>query len=535
MNSPRRKKAAAPKSKAPDSSNQQLIVGLAVGFGVIGISAAVLMFFQGGGQSAPTPPPQSSEIQAIAETPPDPALATAAPAPVPAPAAVLPSAPAASADPATSPMSLASATPLASGNDPALMTLPPAAGAAAMPAPAGAPGPAMTPTAVPGAPAPTPPALPAVELPLTDLVDLVEQSVVRISVKQEYGGAIGSGFVIDESGAIITNYHVVEGATEAEVEFRDGSKLPVDGFFHADPELDLALIHVTPGNKPLQPLPITANPPRKGEKVATFGAPRGLSFSTSEGIISGLRSPEEVGKKQGSYIQTTAPISPGNSGGPLTNLFGELVGVNTFQRTDGESLNFAISAADVKSLVDRPRNAPQALSPTSIPVKVAGQFASAEDFVGTERGKLLLGQIREACVLCLPVSFDPSGRVTDFVTAMAERTFEQKLKWTLISPQGKPKPSTALVVLVLIFVPTANEAQGVSNDLTLFTQIIVRDVDKDGHELLAKIWEDKKAVGKVSLQALAQGIISKSMQTNVREYFDRLVAACRTAARKAGS
>ena len=199
---------------------------------------------------------------------------------------------------------------------------------------------------------------------LADVVEKVEPSVVRIDTDR----AIGSGVIVDNKGRCITNYHVIEGAREAKVKFRNGRVARVAGYVAIDPTRDLALLQLDKTDVKLAPIPIAAKLPRKGERVAAFGNPQGLSFSTSEGIVSAIRSGTELSKMNSGYkalgyspsatwIQTTAAISGGNSGGPLTDMAGNLLGLNTFSRAEGQNLNFAISAPDIKRLIDGARPA----------------------------------------------------------------------------------------------------------------------------------------------------------------------------------
>jgi tetratricopeptide (TPR) repeat protein len=189
---------------------------------------------------------------------------------------------------------------------------------------------------------------------LADLVERVEPSVVQLNVTGPTGAATGSGFVIDNRGTIVTNYHVIEDATGGNVVFSDKSSAPLAGYVGAWPEKDIALLHVECASQKLHPLVLATSPPRPGERVAAFGSPLGLSRSVSEGIVSAVRQSKELQalvplEVDALLLQTTAPISHGNSGGPLVNMKGMVVGVNTlgFQPLGGENLNFAVSAVDV--------------------------------------------------------------------------------------------------------------------------------------------------------------------------------------------
>ncbi len=155
----------------------------------------------------------------------------------------------------------------------------------------------------------------------------------------------GSGFVIDEAGRIITNYHVIELALRGtSVELREGASLTVSFPNHdgelpvkvigANPDYDLALLElVNPDELPagLRPIPIAASSEvRVGQKAIAIGNPFGLQSTVTTGIVSAKgRSLASIGQVQIEMIQTDAAINPGNSGGPLLNSRGELIGINT--------------------------------------------------------------------------------------------------------------------------------------------------------------------------------------------------------------
>ena len=204
---------------------------------------------------------------------------------------------------------------------------------------------------------------------LSQLIAKVKPSVVQVKLP---GGSTGSGFIVAREGIVATNYHVIEGAKSAVIVFPgtdDKKEYPVVGYVGIAPGKDLALIYFNPEGKTLVPLPFAAKIPVQGEAVVTFGAPRGFSDTVSQGIVSSVRTGEQLRDmmKHGNYdgygkdglgydtnltwLQTTAPISGGNSGGPLVNMKGEVVGVNTWCRTDGQNLNFSLSAFHVRDFL----------------------------------------------------------------------------------------------------------------------------------------------------------------------------------------
>jgi serine protease Do len=159
--------------------------------------------------------------------------------------------------------------------------------------------------------------------------------------------SVGSGVVIDEDGYIITNAHVIKGARRVQVIAADSRGRPVDAaIIGVADEIDLALLKVEV--KGLRPLPIANEDHiRQGEMVFAFGSPQGLRDSVTMGLISATsRQPDPDAPM--TYIQTDAPINRGNSGGPLVNTDGELVGINTFILSNSggsEGLGFAIPSA----------------------------------------------------------------------------------------------------------------------------------------------------------------------------------------------
>ena len=159
--------------------------------------------------------------------------------------------------------------------------------------------------------------------------------------------AQGTGFVVSADGVIATNYHVIKEGNVAIVKFPDDTAFSVDGVLAADKVRDLAIIKIH--GKTFRALTLgNSDQVQVGEEVVAIGNPLSLESTVSNGIISGVRISKEQG---GKFLQTTAPISPGSSGGPLFNMSGEVVGINTLYLEGGENLNFAIPVNDAKSLL----------------------------------------------------------------------------------------------------------------------------------------------------------------------------------------
>jgi hypothetical protein len=196
--------------------------------------------------------------------------------------------------------------------------------------------------------------------------------------------AQGTGFLVRADGVIVTNYHVIETGNVAIVKFPDDAAFPVDGVLAADKVRDLAIIKIHGKAFPTLALG-DSDDIQVGEEVVAIGNPLLLESTVSNGIISGLRTSKKQG---GKFLQTTAPLSPGSSGGPLFNMRGEVVGINTLYLESGENLNFAIPVNDAKLLLshqsaklqnlpnergtDTPEpNAPKPSAPTASPSDAA--------------------------------------------------------------------------------------------------------------------------------------------------------------------
>jgi S1-C subfamily serine protease len=164
----------------------------------------------------------------------------------------------------------------------------------------------------------------------------------------------GSGFLIDKSGVILTNSHVINGADKVTVTLKDGRVFEgkVRGF---DEVTDLAVVKINGTDLPVAPLG-DSDAIDVGEWAIAVGNPLGLDNTVTLGIVSTLkRSSAQVGipDKRLDFIQTDAAINPGNSGGPLLNDRGEVIGINTAIRADAMGIGFAIPINKVKSIKDQ--------------------------------------------------------------------------------------------------------------------------------------------------------------------------------------
>lgn len=175
---------------------------------------------------------------------------------------------------------------------------------------------------------------------------------------QQSSRALGSGFVLDKEGHIVTNYHVVDGATSIEVGFSNDDTLEAT-LIGSDPSTDIALLQVDASANALTPLALAdSDRIAVGDAVVAIGNPFGLERTVTAGIVSALQRAVQApnGYSIDHVIQTDAPINHGNSGGPLLNTRGEVIGVNSQIQTGGTGdgnvgIGFAVPSNTVKTVV----------------------------------------------------------------------------------------------------------------------------------------------------------------------------------------
>jgi serine protease Do len=219
--------------------------------------------------------------------------------------------------------------------------------------------------------------------------------------------SLGSGFIIQKDGYVVTNNHVVDKAREISVELANGQKLPAD-LISADPDADLAILRIH-SDTPLPTLELgDSSDLMIGEPVIAVGNPLGFSHSVSTGIVSALHRDiephapdqptnqpvrgEEAALRD--LIQTDAAINPGNSGGPLLNAYGQVIGMNTAIRGDAQNIGFAIPIDRLRDLIPELMN-PSQVTKVDVPLKLI------------EKRRI----IEPATVNAVVLSAGPDGRV----------------------------------------------------------------------------------------------------------------------------
>jgi len=184
---------------------------------------------------------------------------------------------------------------------------------------------------------------------LPDLVRRVKPSVVSVLTYDIKGEPLisGTGFFV-RPGEVVTNMHVIKNAHRAEIHTLEGKgrTFPVAGVLAVDDEADLSLLKVDLPADRFRPLNMTTSLPDEGEQIFLIGNPLRLEGSVSDGIVSAIREVPDVGR----IIQITAPVSHGNSGSPLFNMRGQVIGIVTVKVTNGQNINLALGVSRIAAL-----------------------------------------------------------------------------------------------------------------------------------------------------------------------------------------
>jgi S1-C subfamily serine protease len=180
----------------------------------------------------------------------------------------------------------------------------------------------------------------------TEWTSVVSRTTAAVVVIETDRG-LGSGFVVRPNGMLVTNHHVVAGASQIAVTFSSGEKYQKAFVLAEDEDRDLAILRIEGSDLPALSIASTADL-EIGAEVLLIGAPEGLSHTVSTGVVSAIR----LLKNGMRIIQTTAPASPGSSGGPLLTRDGHVIGVLTFQFSEGQNLNFVVPSNYVQGMME---------------------------------------------------------------------------------------------------------------------------------------------------------------------------------------
>jgi len=210
-----------------------------------------------------------------------------------------------------------------------------------------------------------------------DISPAVVYITTRTANGEEY---LGSGFIVHSQGVVVTNYHVVSLAKDINVMLKDGTTYPVGYIVAYDALRDFCILKINETDLSTVALG-DSNNIETGESIYCIGNPLGLEYSFSSGMLSGTRQDHEV-----KYLQFTAPISPGNSGGPLLDSKGQVIGIVTFCMVEGQNLNFALGINEIKPyittvpLMDLDKFVNSSMRDSDYHVSKAGDFYRAGNF-----------------------------------------------------------------------------------------------------------------------------------------------------------
>ena len=514
---PRRSSGGGKRKSGQSSSggDNTVMIGVATAGGVVVVGLLLFLALRPGPQVLPAPPNQSPAVAQAAPTATSPAVTPSTSVPNPAQPVATPTAAAGSSvgtTPATG--AVPTATNIASPTAASPSTATPADGATA-------------------------PKKPLEKLDYEQLIALVKPAVVRINVVGKEGSSVGSGFVVDKDGTVVTNYHVITGAKKVEVEFSDGTKAKGLGYRVFNQKKDIAIIKIEmPANK-VTTMPLAEAMPGEGAEVMAFGAPLGLSFTSSKGIISALRKEEEMRDQlgadvRGNWLQTDTPISPGNSGGPLVDRYGRVVGMNTMQLASGQNLNFAVSAQDIQEELKAAPAQHKEFNPEDLKEytkSISRKLASEE--LGTERGRKLFAAVEEIFLLNMTnqktVALDASGRIWTRVVLKSKGAIEKsKIELSF----GEPSADAA-VMFVILEMKNSRKGTAGTQELKITAQLICAEPHaKKSESPYIMVWKEEETVGTIALGALVDGNFPKQADEKLAAFFNKFRTAYLKAVRE---
>jgi S1-C subfamily serine protease len=394
------------------------------------------------------------------------------------------------------------------------------------------PAPEPTPTNAPGsAPAPSESGFltPATtDLPIADLFARVKPAVVRVNVSSLGGVGHGSGFVLNTSGIVVTNYHVIAGGTRAWIEFFDDERVEIEGVLYMNHKKDIAVLKFDPTKtkRQLVAIPLANMMPAQGIECVAIGAPLGLDMTITQGVVSAIRTSTDLAAEiqllghDGTWIQTDAEISPGNSGGPLLNRRGEVLGINTlsYRENNAQALNFAMSCQDIRQGLSELSATPIVLSPLVAPPRDIEGNVDMErqgdvlDMQGTPEGKKRLAALQKVKLgFIASRASDPYQIVSGTARAEIDSVLEKlKIEESLITND---------IAVLLVAIRLENAGEKISIYIT--AHIIVVDESTGGQQAV-KLWERTGRAGSTTIQALLNGKVSTTLKRDIKEFFSKL-------------
>jgi S1-C subfamily serine protease len=181
----------------------------------------------------------------------------------------------------------------------------------------------------------------------TQIMEKLGPTIVEVTAMDQNGSAYayGSGVIVSSDGKIVTNYHVVEGATQVEIKLENDKTYPCKGMLSYDEDRDIAVLKIEASGLPQAELG-DSDKVITGDRILTIGCPQGLERTMSDGLVSSIRTFDEQ-----KYIQISAPIDHGSSGGALIDKTGKVIGITCATIAFAQNLNFAVPINDVKNIM----------------------------------------------------------------------------------------------------------------------------------------------------------------------------------------
>ncbi len=377
--------------------------------------------------------------------------------------------------------------------------------------------------------------IPETPLELPDLLERIDPSLVKLTFLHSTGKSVGAGFIVSQSGLLITSLHSLEGIRGAYADFFDGSSAVVEGYRLISPQYNIAVLQIEPPENGLKLLPLTDQLPLQETSVVAFGP---SSQNATEGKITGILSPNELRSVMrlpfiGSWVETSIPVLPTFSGGPVVNKFGQVVAVNMIQLTNAEGQNLALAAKDVLQLINASRNQEVVkLTPNTF----AGfnselKKKMAKDITGTERGTELLAAIKQVGVSQdYQSGFDSSGMIKEIVNKNLERSISKSDLELLIDEPGENLPT----LLVTLNAESQRIRAKDSLKVSVQAKLVAIDPMENSGNKFVILWKGKKSdIGTVLPDAISPELTSRILGPKLKSYFDKFRTAQSKAKRMA--
>jgi hypothetical protein len=295
-------------------------------------------------------------------------------------------------------------------------------------------------------------------LDIPTIARLANGAVVSVvmSDKNNQPVAQGSGFLITPDGDIATNYHVIQEGTSAVIKFPDGAFYLVDGVVAVDKDHDIAIIKAHGTNFHTVAFG-DSDKLQVGEDVVAIGNPLSLESTVSNGIISGMRELEGSDIK---FLQITAPISPGSSGGPLFNMMGEVVGITTSHLREGENLNFAIPINRLKALLSVQSSKVQPFPSEPAATPKPSEFPTR--WKSMKSGAVFVLRFEDNYIYAERVGSDKSGGPVLEQFTKVGNSYIGEANYHIVGPNGQVCPMKGNMLLTLV---TPTRIEGYQFDL----------------------------------------------------------------------